>query len=186
MIRLSLLQILLLFLRNALAQTGRLEVQTTTLRHALVEKRGLLSAEVFENFVQEALRFPGIKTVNLSVFFGRLLYGWRGIVVAVCGTVLPSVLGGILAFLLLQWTADSVLWEKFWMGVRAGAFGLLIMPLFQLGKNAKVTWSLLWWPLGVAAMVVLLRFSPFLLVAVTALGSVFLGWTLRRYLGNRE
>lgn len=98
MIRLSLLQILLLFLRNALAQTGRLEVQATTLRHALVEKRGLFSAEAFENFVQEALRFPGIKAVNLSVFFGRLLYGWRGIVVAVCGTVLPSVLGGILAF----------------------------------------------------------------------------------------
>ncbi len=184
--RLSLLQILLLFLRNALAQTGRTEVKTTTLHHALVERRGLLSAEAFENLVQESLRFPGIKAVNLSVFFGRLLYGWRGAVMAVCGTLLPSIFGGILAFFLLQWTVDSVLWGKFWMGVRAGAFGLLIMPLFQLGKNAKVTWSLLWWPLGVAAVVVLLHFSPFLLVAVTALGSVFLGWTLRRYLGNKK
>lgn len=175
-----------LFFGNALASTGQATSKVTPLHRRIVEQWGAMSEEAFADVVAQSKRLPGVTGLNLAVSLGHALRGWWGAVMAVCGCVLPALLGGGLAILLLRWTSGDAMWQYFWMGVRAAALGLLIVPCFRLGYAAKVSWVSLWWPLLVATLVVVFRLSPFLVVAIMALAGFLLGQILRRQMGKKN
>lgn len=81
--RLPPLQILLLFLCDAIAQSEKIDARMVTLRHLFAEQSGVLSIEEFEDLAGKAQLFLGIQAVNLSVLLNRKLCDSREFVLAV-------------------------------------------------------------------------------------------------------
>ena len=85
---LPLIKLFLLYLRLSLWTFGGGIVLLRFLEKELVQ-RGLLARQEMREIVTVAVSIPGSIMANLAFMTGKRLCGWRGAVVAVCGTALP-------------------------------------------------------------------------------------------------
>jgi chromate transporter len=89
------------FFRIGLFTLGGGLVMVSVMRHELVLKRQWVREEDFISEISTATVVPGVIAVNMAYMQGRRMRGWLGSLVAVAGTVLPSV--GVI--LLVAWIA---------------------------------------------------------------------------------
>ncbi len=73
----------------------------SVMRHELVFKRRWIEEEDFLAEMSMATLVPGVIAVNVAFLQGRRMRGWRGALIAVLGTVLPSVC----VILMVVWVA---------------------------------------------------------------------------------
>ena len=59
------------------------------IENEIVTKRHWLAKEDFIDLLAIAQSSPGILAVNISIFIGYRLRGWRGSVITALGTILP-------------------------------------------------------------------------------------------------
>lgn len=83
---------------------------------------------------------PGIIGINISVIIGRKLLGTAGAVVAAIGVLLPSffIILGLSEVVLLIREYPLTGWA--FLGVRAGATGLILTVMFRLFKKTFEGW----------------------------------------------
>lgn len=141
------------------------------LQKKLVVENAWMTQDDFAECLTVAQAMPGILTVNLAVYLGKTLNGWRGSVVALLGTLLPPffVLLVVATFFNDLRSVPGI--AGFLRGARPAIVALILLPCLQMWKNWKVTLSTVWIPVGAAIGIGLLGVSPVYIIV----GLVFLG-----------
>jgi chromate transporter len=121
-------------------------------RRMLVEERGWMTADEFNEAYALCQFLPGPNVVNLSVVFGRRIRGVPGAAVALLGLLGPPfVIVTLIAAAYAQWGEIAAL-QRMLLGVAAAAVGLI------LGTCAKMALPLFKDRLGLAPLVALATF----------------------------
>ena len=106
------------------------------IQREVVDRRGWIDEEEFLNMIALAQAAPGIIAVNSAIFIGWRIGGWKGVVGAVLGAVLPSfVIVLLIAMVFSEWK-DLPAVEAVFKGIRPAVVALIAAPLVKLARNA--------------------------------------------------
>lgn len=131
-----------------------------------MEKRGWISGEELTDIVVLAQSAPGIMAVNMAIYAGYRVRGWKGSIAATIGAVLPSflIILGIAAF--FTSFRDNPTVVRIFKGVRPVAVALILTPMVNMARRSNSTW---WaWLITAASLfaVAFLRFSPVYIILI--------------------
>lgn len=141
------------------------------LRKKIVEENAWMSQEDFAESLALVQAMPGILTVNMAVYIGHRLSGWRGAVVALLGALLPPF---VVLVVFASFFNDIRLLpgiSGFLRGARPAIVALILLPCLQMWRNWRVSLSTVWIPVASAIGIGILGVSPVYIIA----GFVFLG-----------
>ncbi len=96
----------------------------------MVEKRQVITMDVFGNLVSVAQVTPGPIGINAATYIGYLQSGVAGSLMASFGLVFPSLLLGPLAFYSIARWKDSLVVSGMLKGVRPASLALVFYALF--------------------------------------------------------
>ena len=96
----------------------------------MVEKRHVISMDVFGNLVSIAQVTPGPIGINSATYIGDLQGGVPGGVLASLGLVFPSLVLGPLAFYSIARWKDSLLVSGMLKGIRPASLALVFFAMF--------------------------------------------------------
>ena len=106
------------------------------IQREVVDRRGWIDEEEFLNMIALAQAAPGIIAVNSAIFIGWRIGGWKGVVGAVLGAVLPSfVIILLIAMVFSEWK-DLPAVEAAFKGIRPAVVALIAAPLVKLARSA--------------------------------------------------
>ncbi len=106
------------------------------IQREVVDRRGWIDEEEFLNMIALAQAAPGIIAVNSAIFIGWRIGGWKGVVGAVLGAVLPSfVIILLIAMVFSEWKELPAV-EAAFKGIRPAVVALIAAPLVKLARNA--------------------------------------------------
>ena len=166
----------------------------------MVEKRHVISMEVFGNLVSIAQVTPGPVGINAATYIGYLQGGVPGSLLASLGLVFPSLVLGPLAFYSVARWKDSLVVSGMLKGIRPASLALVFFAVFlfmgmsvftaqipfqalidlvktgtaSIPANFRISWG----GLGIAAAVLLLmwktKLSSTLLILLSAAAGALL------------
>ena len=96
----------------------------------MVEKRHVISMDVFGNLVSIAQVTPGPIGINAATYIGYLQGGVPGAVLASLGLVFPSLVLGPLAFYSIARWKNSLLVSGMLRGIRPASLALVFFAMF--------------------------------------------------------
>ena len=96
----------------------------------IVEKRHLISMDVFGNLVSIAQVTPGPIGINSATYIGYLQSGVPGALLASLGLIFPSLLLGPAAFYSIARWKDSLMVSGMLKGVRPASLALVFFAMF--------------------------------------------------------
>ena len=106
------------------------------IQREVVDRRGWIDEEEFLNMIALAQAAPGIIAVNSAIFIGWRIGGWKGVVGAALGAVLPSfVIILLIAMVFSEWKELPAV-EAVFKGIRPAVVALIAAPLVKLARNA--------------------------------------------------
>ena len=145
------------------------------IENEIVTKRHWLAKEDFIDLLAISQSSPGILAVNISIFIGYRLRGWRGSVITALGTILPSFLIILSIALFFHTFKDNPTVERIFKGIRPAVVALIAAPTFSMAKSAKVTRKTVWIPILSALLIWLLGFSPIWIIIAAGVGGFIYG-----------
>lgn len=121
----------------------------------IVDKHHWITREEFLDLLAISQSLPGILAVNISVSIGDRLRGFKGSAVAALGTILPSflIILAIAIFLTPDIIKNNPVVSKIFMGIRPCVVALIIAPVITSARAANISWSTVWIPIIVAALI---------------------------------
>lgn len=137
--------------------------------------RGWLREEEFPDIIALAQGAPGLIAVNISIFAGYRIRGFKGSVAATLGSICMPFLAILLIAMFFTSFKDNIYVEKAFKGIRPVTVALIAAPTVSMARGNKTWWS---WAASavVLAGVALLKFSPiYILLTVIAI-SVAAAW----------
>ena len=129
------------------------------IREELV-KRGWISEEELPDIIALAQSAPGVLAVNMSIFAGYKMRGFKGSVAATLGSSLPSFLIILLIAMLFTGYQDNPVVVRIFIGIRPVVVSLILVPMINMARKGNKTW---WaWAISAATlfMVAFMNFSP--------------------------
>ena len=106
------------------------------IQREVVDRKGWIDEEEFLNMIALAQAAPGIIAVNSAIFIGWRVGGWKGVVGAVLGAVLPSfVIILLIAMVFSEWKELPAV-EAAFKGIRPAVVALIAAPLVKLARSA--------------------------------------------------
>ena len=144
---------------------------------AEMSRRGWISEEELPDIVALSQSAPGIMAVNISIFAGHRLRGFKGSVAASLGSILPSFL--IILSIALFFTAfkDNPWVAKAFAGIRPVVIALIAVPTVRMAqKSCKKWWA---WLLAITSLVLVafLNVSPiYIILCVLVIGFSLSYW----------
>ena len=138
---------------------------------AEMSRRGWISDDELPDIVALSQSAPGVMAVNISIFAGHKLRGFKGSVAATLGSILPSFL--IILSIAMFFTAfkDNPWVERAFKGIRPVVISLIAVPMVKMAqKSCKKLWH---WLLAVVSLllVAFLNVSPvYIILCVLAVG----------------
>ena len=96
----------------------------------MVEKRQVITMDVFGNLVSVAQVTPGPIGINSATYIGYLQGGIPGGVIASLGLIFPSLVLGPLAFYSIARWKDSLLVSGMLKGIRPASLALVFFAMF--------------------------------------------------------
>ena len=138
---------------------------------AEMSRRGWISEEELPDIVALSQSAPGVMAVNISIFAGHRLRGFKGSVAATLGSVLPSFLIILLVAMSFSVFKDNPWVEAAFRGIRPVVISLIAVPMVRMARKSCRTW---WtWGLAVLSLVLVafLNVSPiYIILCVLVLG----------------
>ncbi|MBO4630464.1 MAG: chromate transporter [Lentisphaeria bacterium] len=114
----------------------------------MVEKRHVISMEVFGNLVSIAQVTPGPIGINSATYIGYLQGGIPGALLASLGLIFPSLVLGPLAFYSIARWKDSLLVSGMLKGIRPASLALVFFAVFLfMGMSvftAQIPFDAIW------------------------------------------
>lgn len=102
------------------------------IQREMVDNRQWLDEEEFLNMIALAQAAPGVIAVNSAIFIGYRLDGWRGLLAAVFGAVLPSFVIILLIAMVFRNICHYPAVEAVMRGMRPAVVGLLAAAVIRL------------------------------------------------------
>lgn len=121
----------------------------------IVDKHKWLERESFLDLLAVAQSLPGILAVNIAVAIGDKLKGGKGSLVAALGTILPSfcMILIIAIFLTPDLIKNDEVLSAIFKGIRPAVVALIIAPVLNSAKSAKIGIKTIWIPVVVALLI---------------------------------
>lgn len=144
---------------------------------AEMSRRGWISDDDLPDIVALSQSAPGVMAVNISIFAGHKLRGFKGSLAATLGSILPSFL--IILAIAMFFTAfkDNPWVEKAFKGIRPVVISLIAVPMINMAKKSCKSW---WaWGLAIASLVLVafLNVSPiYIIICVIVIGFGITYW----------
>lgn len=138
---------------------------------AEMSRRGWISEDELPDIVALSQSAPGVMAVNISIFAGHKLRGFKGSVAATLGSITPSFL--IILGIAMFFTAfkDNPWVERAFKGIRPVVVSLITVPMVNMARKSCKTW---WaWLLAVGSLVLVsfLNVSPiYIIICVMVIG----------------
>ena len=137
------------------------------IQREVVDTNGWLDEEEFLNMIALAQAAPGLIAVNSAIFIGWRVGGWRGVLGAVLGAVLPSFLIILaIAMVFSEWKELPAVKAAF-KGIRPAVVALIAAPLVKMAKTAKIGWITALIPITAALLIWLGHVNPVWVILAT-------------------
>ena len=138
----------------------------------VVEKRRWVDHDEFLDLMAVSQAAPGVFAVNMSIFIGYKKQGVRGSIACAVGNVLPSVLIILLIALFFHRFKEHEVVENIFKGIRPAVVALILVPMFNMARTAKITRRNVWIPIAVALLIWALGISPIYIIAAGIAGGI--------------
>lgn len=145
------------------------------IQNEIVDKRKWIAHEDFLDLLAIAQSAPGVLAVNISIFVGYKLKGFRGSLVTTLGAVLPSFLIILSIALFFSNFKDNPMVERIFKGIRPAVVALIAAPTFTMAKSANINRYTIWIPVVSALLIWLLGFSPIWIIILAGTGGFLWG-----------
>lgn len=136
--------------------------------------RGWLEAGELDNVVVLAQSAPGLLAVNMAIFTGHKLRGFKGSVAATIGTVLPSFVIILIIAMLFSTIKDNPLVARIFQGIRPVVVALILVPMVKMALSGERNW---WtWTISISTLllVAFLKVSPIYIIILLITGAVLI------------
>ena len=140
----------------------------------VVTRHQWLSHSEFMDVMAVAQATPGVCAVNMASHIGYKVGGIRSGIIASLGVVFPSLVIILLIAIIFSRFRDNPWVEAAFMGIRPAVVALLVVPVFKMGKTARVTWSNVWIPILSTALIVY-GITPALIILVAGVAGFIYG-----------
>ena len=140
----------------------------------VVTRHQWLSHSEFMDVMAVAQATPGVFAVNMASHIGYKVGGIRSGIIASLGVVFPSLVIILLIAIIFSRFRDNPWVEAAFMGIRPAVVALLVVPVFKMGKTARVTWSNVWIPILSTALIVY-GITPALIILVAGVAGFIYG-----------
>lgn len=151
------------------------------IQREIVDKEHWIEEEEFLNMLALAQSAPGVMAVNTAIFIGYKIRGWRGVVCATLGSILPSfVIILLIASVFIQYKELPTV-EAVFKGIRPAVVALIAAPLYNMAKSAKISWMTAVIPIATALILWLLPLSPIWIILLTIVVSSVYVWLKERH-----
>lgn len=137
-------------------------------------RRKLFTKKEMVDILSLVNSLPGVIGLNSSLIIGRKLRGWRGALVAALALLLPS-------FIIILLLSEFVMYARKWpftasafLGVRAGATGLILLMLLRLFKKSLRGWREIFIAVTTVFELRILGLYPWQVVILAAILGLFL------------
>lgn len=117
-----------------------------------MKRRKWIGASEIDDVVVLAQSAPGLLAVNMAIFAGYKLRGFKGSVVATLGAILPSFLIILAIAAVFTGFQDNEYVMRFFRGVRPVAIALILAPAVRMAQRNCVRW----WQWAVMAVTIVL------------------------------
>ena len=141
----------------------------------VVECNKWIEKERFLDLLALAQSAPGVFAVNMAVFIGYRLRGVPGALAAAFGCVLPSLLIILLIAAFFREFRHIEVVNNVFMGLRPVVVALIAVPVFNVAKSAKLSWSTVWIPMLSALLIVFMGVSPIYVIIVAGVAGFVYG-----------
>jgi chromate transporter len=163
------------FLRLGAAGFGGPVALANAMRRDLVERRGWVSPEEYEDGLALAAACPGPLAYQLGVYCGYIRYGARGgVAVALAFGLPPFLLVTATAFLYVRFASDWHLRALFY-GIAPAVVALIVKACWNLGKRTLRRDRLAWLfaVVACAITVIVQKELALMFIVAGALGAIF-------------
>jgi len=138
---------------------------------AEMSRRGWIGDDDLPDIVALSQSAPGVMAVNISIFAGHKLRGFKGSVAATLGSILPSFLIILGIAMFFSAFKDNPWVERAFKGIRPVVISLIAVPMINMArKSCKNVWT---WLLAIVSLVLVafLNVSPiYIILCVLVLG----------------
>ena len=169
--RVSLIQVFLIFAKMGAFTIGGGYAMIPLIEKELL-KREWISSDELQDIIVLAQSAPGLLAVNMAIYTGYRLAGFKGSVVASVGAVLPSFVIILAISMLFTNFRDNKVIASIFQGVRPVAVALILVPAANMAKAGCKSW---WAYLMAAATlfaVAFLKVSPIWIILTTIVVAV--------------
>ena len=142
----------------------------------IVTRHQWLSHSEFMDVMAVSQATPGVFAVNMASHIGYKVGGVRSGIIASMGVVFPSLVIILLIAIIFSRFRDNQWVEAAFMGIRPAVVALLIVPVFKMGKTARVTWSNVWIPVLSTALIIY-GITPAIIILVAGIAGFLYGLT---------
>ena len=133
------LQLFLTYLKIGTFTLGGGYAMLPLIQREIVERKHWISEEEFVSMIALAQAAPGLIAVNSAIFIGWRCGGWKGVLGAVLGAVLPSfVIILTIAMIFSEWKNYPAV-EAIFKGIRPAVVALIVAPLVGMAKREIVS-----------------------------------------------
>lgn len=161
---LNLFSLFMTFLKAGGLTIGDGYATVTPLRQALVTQNHWMSEEAFEEQLSVVQAMPGFFAINLPVYMGHHLMGWRGTLGAAAGMLTPPLIIFIVLASCFNTLREQFMIDSFLRGARPAVVGLIVCACLKSWRRSGIVLSTVWIPVGAALTIGLLGVSPTLIV----------------------
>ncbi len=136
--------------------------------------KGYISENEFLELLTLAQTAPGPIALNTAVFVGYKVHGYRGMIAATMGFILPSFLIILAIALFFSSIRENHVVEAVFKGIRPAVVALILAPVFGFSKGLGWTRGIL--VVIVAFLVWHFAISPVFMIIIGAVGGIAVGW----------
>lgn len=141
-----------------------------------MERRGWIGEDELPDIVALSQSAPGVMAVNISIFAGYRLRGFKGAVAATLGSITPSFLVILAIAMVFSGFRDNPVVVRIFSGIRPVVISLILIPMVNMARKGCKTW---WaWLIALASLllVAFVKVSPIYILAVTIVAGVALAY----------
>ena len=147
---------------------------------AEMSKRGWISDDELPDIVALSQSAPGVMAVNISIFAGHKLRGFKGSIVATLGSITPSFLMILAIAMFFTAFRDNPWVERAFKGIRPVVVSLIAIPMVNMARKACKSWWAWLVALTSLVLVAFLNLSPiYIILCVLVLGFSITYWRLK-------
>ncbi|WP_282918529.1 chromate transporter [Porphyromonas macacae] len=152
------------------------------IQREMVDRMKWLTNEEFMDLFAVAQSLPGVFAVNISIFTGYRLKGFKGALFSAIGCTLPSFLIILAIALFFEQMAHEPVIVRIFNGIRPVVVAMIAAPVITTWKSMKMKQRQLWIPILAALLVWLLKISPVWVIIISALGGVLYTFYIKKYM----